>query len=89
VHLWVHLISATKCISQHAQSQLARAFLGSLNLLVSKCISKLAQSQSPSASPHVLDHGLPVRLQVAIAVVSRYTGHGGGQSDREYVIGRP
>jgi len=101
VHLLVHLILASKCINQtHSitASKCISEFTRSLGLqvhlqtrssLASKCISEFTRSQSPSASPNTLDRGFQVDLQDATAVVRRYRGNGGGQSDGEYIFGRP
>jgi hypothetical protein len=66
-------IMTSTYISQHAQLWLTCASLSSLNLRLPvhlqirlitapKCISEWTQSQSPSASPNMLDHGLQAQL---------------------------
>jgi len=41
------------------------------SITVSKCISKLARSRPPSASPNSLDHGLQVHLQTRSIAASK------------------
>jgi hypothetical protein len=83
VYLKVHSISASKWISNHAQSQLPSASLGSLDLSVSKCISKLARSgrnvllwvhsisRSPCVTPNSLNPCPQVQLWVPSIPVSK------------------
>ena len=56
VHLQTRLITASKLLDHHLQLQ----YLQTRLITASKCISKLAQSRSPSVSPTSLDHGLGV-----------------------------
>ena len=96
VHLWVHYlgvqvqlqtrsITASKCITELTRPRPPSASPNSLDpglkvhlwvqsISVSKCIS------------NTLDQ---VHLQGATAVVRRYRGKGGGQSDGEYIFGGP
>ena len=88
VHLCVHSISASKCMSKLARSRPPSASLSSLNLglqlhlptcsiTASQCISEFTQCWSPIASPTLLDHGLKVRLQtrwiMASECISEFT----------------
>jgi len=100
VHLWVPSNSDSKCISTFPRSRPPNASLSSRDLglqlhlqtqsiLASKCISEFTWSQSPSASQNMLDHSLQIYLSGVTAGGRRYSGNGGGQSDREYIFGRP
>jgi len=77
-------ITASKCISKLARSQLPCASLNSLNrglqvhlrchsITASNYITKLARSLPPNASPNSLDHGLQVNLQIRSITVSKFT----------------
>jgi len=83
VHLCVHSISASQCISKLARSRPPSASLSSLHLglpvrlqtrsiTASKCISEFTPSRPPSASPNSLDHGLPVHVQSLSITDSKY-----------------
>jgi len=100
LHLWVHSISASlhlqtrsitacKFIPELTQSLGLQVHLQTCSIPASKCISEFNRSQSPSASPNTLHHSLQVHLQGVMAVVWRYRGNRGGQSDVEYIFGRP
>ena len=58
VHLQTRLITASKFTRSWPPS----ADLQTRSIVASKCISKLARSRPPSASPISLDHGLQVHL---------------------------
>jgi len=75
VYLQTRLITTSKCIWElhklglqvyfRARSITASMCISEFNLIsASKCISKLAQSRPPSASPNSLNHGLHVHLWV-------------------------
>ena len=89
VNLWVHSMSASKFISEFTRSLGLQVHLQTRSIPPCRCISEFSRSQSPSASPNMLDHSLQVHLEGATAVVRRYRGNGGGQSDGEYIFGRP
>ena len=82
VHLWVHSISASKCISTLARSWPPSQSLSWLNLghqahlqshsiLASKCLSEYTRSWLPSALPNSLDLGLQVHLQTGLILASK------------------
>jgi hypothetical protein len=72
---------------QHTPLRLPRSSPSSLDLLVSKSISNLAQSHPPSASPNTVTYSLQVTLQRVMVDVRRYRGNRGGQRAREYIFG--
>jgi len=72
VHLWVHSISASKCISQLAQLQPPSVSLSWPVLSAFKGISKLARSRTPSASLSSLHLSLQVHLQTHSNTASKY-----------------
>jgi hypothetical protein len=53
-----------------AQSWPPSAYLQTRQIMASKCISKLAQSQPPSVSPNSLDYGLQVDIQTSLITIS-------------------
>jgi hypothetical protein len=82
VHLWVHLISASKCFSILTRSLPPCVFLSSLDLhlqvhfktcsiMASQCISQCTQSCSPIASANSINHGLQVQLWVYFIPASK------------------
>ena len=89
VHLWVHLISASKCISEFTRFLGLQVHLQTPSIPASKCISEFTRCWSASASPKSLDPGLYVHRQGATVGIRWYSGNGGGQSDGEYILGRP
>jgi len=80
---------ASKFISEFTRSPGLQVHLQIRSIAASKCISEFTRSQSPSASPNTLAHGLEVHLHGMMAVIWRYRGNRVGQSDREYTFGRP
>jgi len=99
VNLWVHSISASKCISKLARFRPASESLNLVDLGLqvhlqprsipdSKCISEFTWSRSSSASPESLHRRLEIHLQGASAGVRWYRGNRCGQSDWEYLFGR-
>jgi len=89
VHLQTRSIMASKCIAEFTRSVGLQVYHKIRSIPASKYISEFTRSQSPSASPNTLDHGLKVHVQLGTAVGRRYRGNGGGQSDGEYTFGRP
>jgi len=77
VHHWVHPISVTVKSPIWLDHGL-RVPLWVYSILASKCISKLAWSRSPSASPKTPNAALQVHLQGATGVVRWYRGNKGG-----------
>jgi len=71
VHLYVHLITASKCIAKYAQLRPPSAS-PNRSITASKCISKLARSQPPSVSHCLHDYGLQVYLQTSSITASKY-----------------
>jgi len=103
-HLWVLLKSwfnmASKTISQHLQlwppnSSMSQLDLGlqvyhnTCRILAFKSISEFCLSQFASTFTNSHNHGVHLHLLVITASVRRYRGNGGGQSDGEYIFGRP
>jgi len=80
VHLQTRSILASKCISEFTRSTSPSASLSSLDLRlqVHLCVHSISVSKCIS---NTLDQ---VHLQGATAVLRRYRGNGGGQSDGEY-----
>jgi len=72
VHLWVHSIPASKCISILAQWRSPSPSLSSLDLSVFMCTSNLARSRPPSASLGSLDLSLLVHLQTRSIMELKY-----------------
>jgi len=83
VHLWVHSISVSNCISSLARSRPQSASPNSLDyglpvhlqtrsITASKCISEFTRSRPPSASPNSLDLGLQVHLSTRSITASKY-----------------
>jgi len=62
VHLWVHLISASKCMSKSLDHGLP-VHLQTRSITASQCISKPNQSRPPTAYLSSLDFGHQVHLQ--------------------------
>jgi len=89
VYLLTRSITASKCISEFTRSRPPSASPNSLNHGLQVHLWVHSISRSPSAAPNTLDHGLQVHLQGATAGVRRYRGNEGGQSDGEYIFGRP
>jgi len=85
VHLQTRSIPASKCISEFTRSQSPSAYPNSLNHSLQLHLSVHSISVSKCFS-NTLDQ---VHLQGATAIVRRYRGNGGGQSDGEYIFGRP
>jgi len=68
VYLQTRRITAFK----FAISWTPSAYLQTGSIAGSKCISKLARSRPPSASPNSLDHGLKVHLSTGSITASKY-----------------
>jgi len=75
VHLQTHLITTCKFAQSRPPSVSPNSLhycLQVCTIMASKCISKLAQSRSQSASLSSLDQGLQVYLQIRSITASKY-----------------
>jgi hypothetical protein len=89
VYLLTRLIFTAKIISESMQFRHSSALPNTLNHCRQVHLWVHLISRSPSASPGLDDHGLQVPLQVMTAVVWKYRGIGGWQSDGENLFGWP
>jgi len=70
--LQVYLQTRRVTAFKFARSQTPSAYLQTRSIVASKCISKLARSRPPSASPNSLDHCLKVHLKTRSITASKY-----------------